>query len=71
MRRSMFAFGALWGLVMAGIACSQSLPAALAGPRRCGGNPCATLNCPSAYTCVVDNNCSVRCEAERVGNKPF
>jgi hypothetical protein len=27
------------------------------------GNPCASLNCPSAFTCQVDGRCVARCEA--------
>jgi hypothetical protein len=27
------------------------------------GNPCASLNCPSAFTCTVDGRCVARCEA--------
>jgi len=53
--------------------CAQTpLPAVLAAPtRQSCGNPCATLNCPSAYTCRVDANCSAHCEPERVGDKIF
>jgi uncharacterized protein YcfL len=28
------------------------------------GNPCASLSCPSAFTCQVDGQCVARCQAE-------
>jgi hypothetical protein len=67
------AFGAVWSLMLAmGAGCARNpVPPVLAAPQSCSGNPCAALNCPSAYTCRVDNHCVARCEAERVGNKPF
>jgi len=28
------------------------------------GNPCASMNCPSAFSCQVDGRCVARCQAE-------
>jgi hypothetical protein len=28
------------------------------------GNPCAAVNCPSAFYCQVDGSCVARCQAE-------
>ena len=55
-----------------GAGCARSpVPPVLAAPQSCGGNPCATLNCPSAYSCRVDGRCVARCEPENMGQKPF
>ncbi len=70
--RASLAFGAVALLMSVGFGCAQNkLPSVLAAPQSCSGNPCATLSCPSAYACRVDNKCVARCEAEGVGNKPF
>ena len=28
------------------------------------GNLCASVSCPSAFTCLVDGSCVARCQAE-------
>jgi len=53
-----------------GCARSPLPPARAPAPQSCG-NPCASLNCPSAYTCSVDAHCGASCQPERVGNKLF
>lgn len=55
-----------------GAGCAQNpLPAALTPAAQSCGNPCASLTCPSAYTCSIDAHCGAHCEPERVGDKPF
>jgi hypothetical protein len=51
--------------------CAQGPLPALASPQSCGSNPCATLNCPSAYSCRIDAKCGAHCEPERVSDKIF
>ncbi|HET6151288.1 MAG TPA: hypothetical protein VFH68_27370 [Polyangia bacterium] len=53
--------------------CAQTpLPAGPTPPSQsCGGNPCASLTCPSAYSCRVDAHCRASCQPERVGEKLF
>jgi hypothetical protein len=34
-----------------------------AAARQCG-DPCASMSCPSAFSCQVDAHCTARCQAE-------
>jgi hypothetical protein len=50
---------ALLCLALAG--CATAPPAR---PSNACGDPCASLACPSAFSCTVDSHCSARCQAE-------
>jgi len=49
-------------LVVAGSTGCASLSTAAAA-RQCG-DPCASMSCPSAFSCQVDAHCAARCQAE-------
>jgi hypothetical protein len=67
MRLVLVIAGASWMLVAG---CARSPLPSLGVPTSCG-NACANLNCPSAYRCDVDSNCTPHCEPEKLGDRPF
>jgi hypothetical protein len=59
-------------LVAAASGCGNTpLPSLLAPAKSCPGDPCATVACPSGFTCWVDSYCAGHCQAQPVGNRPF